>query len=164
VLDPNTFVETRLFVVELCYGDGGKDSIFWRVAHPFTDFVHVHREVADAKSSYVTKEAKENLPAFPQAEERSNAPGRRHSLMSFFGGANRRKSTNLKAGAGVLLSSSSASSSSLLRTGEAFLRGWIKGLFAAIESAPAKADKTGENPFLKFKPVDIFLHISENVQ
>jgi len=41
--------------------------VFWRVAHPFSEFVELHREILH-DSKHLSKEAKEHLPSFPQAE------------------------------------------------------------------------------------------------
>ncbi|KAH9259929.1 hypothetical protein BASA81_001689 [Batrachochytrium salamandrivorans] len=167
VLDPNTYVEVKLFVVELCNGDGnGEDSVFWKVAHPFTDFIHLHQELLEAKATFLTKEAKDMLPDFPQAKTHVAASNRRRSsgaaLLAMFG---RKKKSEVVVGAGVSLSGLGVKpSNSLLKSGEEFLKQWIQGVFAAAEQYPAKEDKHGENMLLRFKPMDVFLHFEENTK
>jgi hypothetical protein len=169
-LDPNTFVETMLFVVELCVGNGGDESLVWRVAHPFTEFVSIHQHLKESKSG-LTKEALAAFPAFPQADAARASKGlghRRTSLFAFFGGSKKGKGT---AAAAASTSTSSPqtqlapqqSSSTLVRTGLEFLRGWLRDVFGVIAAHPGKPGKHGGDPVTAFKPFDVFFHVHENV-
>jgi myosin heavy subunit len=161
VLDPDTYMESKLFVVEACNGDGGDSSVFWKVAHPFSDFIHIHRELMEAKSTYITKEAKALIPDFPQAKP---DPARRRSsasnLLAMFG--KKKKNTISEVGGGVLLTGSDKQST--VKSGEQFLANYLQGLFSAVEVHAAKEDKLGENMLLRFKPMDVFLHFEENTK